>query len=77
MARHEEVLGSLAKPVTAWHCQSVSSPVCTKHFLVSDILEAGPEQALATFHVHSPSRAGCTHTLPFMSDFKPNKRPST
>lgn len=43
MARHEEALGALAKLVTAWHCQSVSSSICNEHFLVPNILEAGPQ----------------------------------
>lgn len=72
-----KVWGSVVKMVTAWHCQSVSSPVCIEHLLVPNILEAGPQEALATFHVRSPSRAGRTHTLPFTSDFKPYKHPST
>lgn len=74
MAGYEEELGSLPELATAWHCQSVSSPTCTERFLVPNIC---PQQALAAFHVHSPSRAGCTHILPFMSDFKPNEHPST
>lgn len=77
VARYEEVWRLPAKLVTVWHCLSVLCPFCTEYFLLPNLSEAGPQVALAAFHVRSPSRAGCTHVLPFMSDFKRNKHSST